>query len=235
MKSKFQLLLCSVLLITISCQKQTNINNDTIPCNSSFCGIFKDKTDYTLIDPIYAPVINASVKLKFYDTNRYDIITTDSLGIKPFITYNSNIGRGTYQILNATQIQFNDENTLYADFDWRLMLNGIYNYTYSATTNELTLTKENFEYHFNSCRFCGTDDIYTTATVIDAGVLAADGCDWMLKFNDSTYYHPENLPDSLKINNKDIIILYDFTGEYFNCGLLPLPYKIINLSYAIPR
>jgi hypothetical protein len=206
------------------------VNNDAIPSNSSFCGTFNDHTNYSLIDPIYAPVINASVILTLNDSNRYNIITTDSLGIKPFTTYNSNIGHGTYQILNATQIQFNAENILTADFDWRLMLNGIYNYTYSSSTNELTLIKENFEYHFNSCRFCGTNDLYTPATVINAGVLAADGCDWLLKFNDSTYYHPENLPDSLKINNENIWVMYNFTGEDFNCGLLPLPYKIIHLN-----
>lgn len=61
-------------------------------------------------------------------------------------TYNSNGnedrypagGKGSYSI-KGDQFSFEDENLWTANFDWGLILNG--EYTYSFTNDELTLTK----------------------------------------------------------------------------------------------
>ena len=76
-----------------------------------------------------------------------------------------------------------------------------------------------------SCESCDP----VQATIIDAGVVAADGCDWVVKTADNVYYHPDALPDSFKINNLAITISYQLTGDTFHCGLAGTGIPVIHV------
>ncbi|MDB5156712.1 MAG: hypothetical protein JWR50_1419 [Mucilaginibacter sp.] len=67
-----------------------------------------------------------------------------------------------------------------------------------------------------SCKQNG--DTTTSATIIDEGLPAADGCGWMMRI-DNDLYSPTNLPDQYKKNNKKVDITYKtLLGEY-QCGI----------------
>ena len=56
------------------------------------------------------------------------------------------------------------------------------------------------------------------AVVIWSGLVAADGCDWYIKTGETTFYHPDTLPEAFKQHNLSVKINYKTTEEIFSCG-----------------
>ncbi len=215
----FYFLLLSVIIMS-SCNKKTD-NNGFI--TGFFTGTYFDYS-WNFQDRVCATG-NIRIKLTFSGEDRYSCTSLDSTCLKPFSAYDANAGHGTYKILNDTQIQFKDESVLTADFDWTLMLNGTYNYTYDAAYKKLTLTRGSAVYEMSDCALDTHD-----ATVIYTGLVAADGCDWMIQMDDSTFYHPDNLPAAFMVNEKQVRIRYSVTTERFICGMTTLSYPVIHLN-----
>ena len=74
----------------------------------------------------------------------------------------------------------------------------------------------------------GLDGLEAYATIVDAGVGAADGCGWMLQINDE-YVHPENLPIEFQENGLDVYICYSLRNDSFYCGIAAIPYQSIDI------
>lgn len=73
----------------------------------------------------------------------------------------------------------------------------------------------------NSCDTCGKLNKQLDATIIDAGLVTADGCGWVLRVGASDL-HPNNLPDSLKVSQLPVIVSFKITEKEFSCGSLSL-------------
>jgi hypothetical protein len=61
------------------------------------------------------------------------------------------------------------------------------------------------------------NSIENTATIINAGSPAADGCGWLLRVG-TTNYSPDNLPEQFKINNVQVTIIYTVSDAKMPCG-----------------
>jgi len=86
---------------------------------------------------------------------------------------------------------------------------------------------------------CNKDDVAGTkfsdkATVIDTGEVAVDGCGWVILSEDSTIYHPNNLPDAFKQNNLEVQVDYYKTHDSFTCGW-GAKFNVINITTIKPR
>lgn len=55
-----------------------------------------------------------------------------------------------------------------------------------------------------------------TATVIDSGSPALDGCGWLIKI-DNKDYSPDNLPENFQFNNIQVKIVYTISDAKFSC------------------
>jgi len=66
---------------------------------------------------------------------------------------------------------------------------------------------------------CRKDDqpVFTDATVINAGAVAADGCGWVIRIGD-TNYSPTNLADQFKETELKVSIRYQTLTTKFECG-----------------
>jgi hypothetical protein len=60
----------------------------------------------------------------------------------------------------------------------------------------------------------------TEALIMDTGLIAADGCGWLIKV-DSNIYHPDSLPSGFQKNNLNVVIDYNLLSTKFQCGLDP--------------
>jgi len=56
------------------------------------------------------------------------------------------------------------------------------------------------------------------AVVIWSGAVAADGCDWYIKVDETTFYHPDVLAEEFKEHNLNVKISYEVTDQIFGCG-----------------
>lgn len=56
------------------------------------------------------------------------------------------------------------------------------------------------------------------AVVVWSGLVEVDGCDWYLKLDETTFYHPDILPEAFKQHNLSVKINYKKTSEIFSCG-----------------
>lgn len=70
-----------------------------------------------------------------------------------------------------------------------------------------------------SCELCGRPGELLKAQVIDAGLVAADGCGWVLRVGSSDL-HPNNLPDSFKISQLPVTVSFKLKEQEFPCGLM---------------
>lgn len=78
-----------------------------------------------------------------------------------------------------------------------------------------------------SCVSC--EKGYKEAEIIDAGIVAADGCDWVIRVDDTNYYHPDVLDDSFKQNGLEVKICYEITNDNFICGFNATGLKVIHV------
>ena len=69
---------------------------------------------------------------------------------------------------------------------------------------------------FSACRK-NEQPIFTDATVINAGAVAADGCGWVIRIGD-TNYSPTNLTDEFKETELKVSIRYQTLPTKFECG-----------------
>jgi hypothetical protein len=70
-----------------------------------------------------------------------------------------------------------------------------------------------------SCELCDKAGALLEAQVIDAGLVTADGCGWVLRVGSSDL-HPKNLPDSMKISQLPVTVSFKLTEQEFPCGIL---------------
>jgi hypothetical protein len=59
--------------------------------------------------------------------------------------------------------------------------------------------------------------VFTDATVINGGAVAADGCGWIIRIGDINY-SPTNLDDTYKETELKVSIRYQTLGSKFTCG-----------------
>lgn len=52
-----------------------------------------------------------------------------------------------------------------------------------------------------------------------SGMVAADGCDWVIQI-DTVWYHPDKLDDLFKQEQLPVTLEYRLTEEKFSCGML---------------
>ncbi|MBS7565198.1 hypothetical protein KHS38_12365 [Mucilaginibacter sp. Bleaf8] len=67
------------------------------------------------------------------------------------------------------------------------------------------------------------DNAETTATIIDTGSPALDGCGWLIKIGDTTYA-PDNLPENFQLDNIQVKITYKESDATFRCGAGAIKY-----------
>ena len=58
-------------------------------------------------------------------------------------------------------------------------------------------------------------------TILDTGMIAADGCGWQIKFTDNTQYSITNLDPNYQKNNLKVSISYHLLTTKLYCGLAP--------------
>lgn len=68
------------------------------------------------------------------------------------------------------------------------------------------------------------------ATVLDAGVNIPDGYGWQIRLADNLKtYHPQNLPDSFKKNNLEVLLSYVEARDSFYCGIATTAYPVMQI------
>jgi hypothetical protein len=80
----------------------------------------------------------------------------------------------------------------------------------------LLLTAVIFMLTISACRK-NDQPVFTEATIINGGVVAADGCGWLIRIGD-TYYSPTNLADPFKETELKVSIRYQALTTKFECG-----------------
>lgn len=68
---------------------------------------------------------------------------------------------------------------------------------------------------FSACK--KDQPVFTDATVINAGAVAADGCGWVIRIGE-TNYSPTNLDDKYKETELKVSIRYRTLTTKFECG-----------------
>lgn len=70
-----------------------------------------------------------------------------------------------------------------------------------------------------------------SATIVDSGNIAFDGCGWLIKIDASgTNYHADNLPVSYQKDNLPVTISYHLLDTKFSCGLLSNNISVIKID-----
>ena len=83
-----------------------------------------------------------------------------------------------------------------------------------------------------SCSKDSGSTLNATATILNTGDPAADGCGWEIGIDSLPGYHPDNLNDAFKQNGIKVYIKYNLTKDTFLCGgfaLIKLP--VIHILY----
>ncbi|PRY49448.1 hypothetical protein B0I27_1114 [Arcticibacter pallidicorallinus] len=75
----------------------------------------------------------------------------------------------------------------------------------------------------SGCKKDNSNAILAEAVIRDAGSPASDGCGWLIEIGDTTY-SPAHLDENYQINNQEISIEYEPTGEKYGCGYPTLRY-----------
>jgi hypothetical protein len=75
------------------------------------------------------------------------------------------------------------------------------------------------------------------ATIVNSGEIAADGCGWLVRLNDSTEFSPVNLSADFQQDNLKVNITYAQLSTRTSCGMLAgnpgiLQIKINNIQKA---
>jgi hypothetical protein len=70
---------------------------------------------------------------------------------------------------------------------------------------------------------CNKDKNYTHAIIMDTGDVTADGCGYLLRFDDGREEKPQYLPSAFQHNGLEVLVKYHSTGILDTC------------EYAAPR
>ena len=69
------------------------------------------------------------------------------------------------------------------------------------------------------------------ATIVWSGPVAADGCDWLVKTDSVTFYHPDVLDTDFQHDGLNVKIKFTQTNQRFACGFSNMgPYVIHVIS-----
>ena len=85
----------------------------------------------------------------------------------------------------------------------------------------------------DNCKKPHEDRLEATATLINTGSPALDGCGWVIRIGDKSY-SPDNLPENFQINNIQVKIVYTLSDAKFICGYGGAPLNYLHL-YDIKR
>jgi hypothetical protein len=58
------------------------------------------------------------------------------------------------------------------------------------------------------------------AMIVNTGLIAADGCGWLIKI-DSNFYHADNLPEQFQKDSLNVNIDYNLSTSKFQCSTNP--------------
>lgn len=78
------------------------------------------------------------------------------------------------------------------------------------------LTAFIFALNISACKK-NDQPVFTEATVINGGAVAADGCGWIIRIGDINY-SPTNLADKYKETELKVSIRYETLTTKFECG-----------------
>lgn len=68
------------------------------------------------------------------------------------------------------------------------------------------------------------------ATILWTGDLSYDGCDWIVRVDPSTSYHPQSLDTAFQHDGLKVKIIFSKTGQHFICGFNPQGPEIIQIK-----
>lgn len=80
----------------------------------------------------------------------------------------------------------------------------------------------------NSCKEC--KDGYVTAKILNTGLVAADGCDWVVRIGADQNYHPDDLKDEFKQHELEVEICYTMASDKFVCGFAAQQMPVIHVA-----
>jgi len=80
-----------------------------------------------------------------------------------------------------------------------------------------------------SCEKCPDKNTYTNATIIFTGPVATDGCDWLIKIDDTHTYHPDVLNAAFQQDQLMVKISYELTSDKFICGIAATQIPVIHV------
>ena len=90
-----------------------------------------------------------------------------------------------------------------------------------------------------SCKKPGSPAVTlaSNATIVNSGPIAADGCGWLVRLNDSTEFSPVNLSADFQQDNLKVHVTYAQLNTRTSCGMLAnnpgiLQIKINNIQKA---
>ena len=89
-----------------------------------------------------------------------------------------------------------------------------------------------------SYKNCLDKNIYRNATIVFSGPVATDGCDWLVKIDDTHSYHPDVLSNTFKQDQLTVRIAYELTPDKFICwiGALQIPViHVIDIKFWFPE
>jgi len=82
----------------------------------------------------------------------------------------------------------------------------------------------------NGCKKGNSEVLQSEATIRDWGSPASDGCGWMIRVGES-FYSPAKLDEKYQVNNHEVILEYELTGEKYSCGFpTSTYYEIIRIK-----
>jgi hypothetical protein len=71
------------------------------------------------------------------------------------------------------------------------------------------------------------------AKITYTGLIAVDGCGWMITLPNNKIYKPEDLPEEFMINDLEVMITYKILKETYRCGFTPPgtpPHQMIRID-----
>ncbi len=80
-----------------------------------------------------------------------------------------------------------------------------------------------------SCEKCLPGQPTINGLVFYAGARPVDGCEWCIKIGNDVY-SPENLPVEFQLEDLNVLLSYEITGTFFQCGFSAPGLPIIHIN-----
>ncbi len=80
-----------------------------------------------------------------------------------------------------------------------------------------------------SCEKCIGGSNTKVATIIYTGPIEGDGCSWLVKIDDTHFYHPDVLDIAFQQDQLPVNVIYELTSEKFICGIAAMEIPVIHV------